>query len=343
MITFGNPAAVKFYPAEKFMEIRAAKPVDQKPLLVRLQEQVQHVSQATVCLSGGIDSQFMLRFACSLGTPVRAVTYMGTWDGSVINSDDVMHAQISAQQHSVPLDIIPIDLKWFFSSGLHIDYCKKYRLPSPQIAVHLHFLKLIKHYPGTFFLGGEIPLLCKNSDIQEGPYDVTGFNPSFLIRCAFSYLEVAKDLNIDLVKDIFMYTPEIIYQVLDENIQIVKTNQIHLEVPVNHTQMIYHNPVKFRLYERIIPGGIDTLLKANGFEKLKKYLACQSGIYNKFDLDYRQPMVDLYERNMKNVFDKTEGTVKISPAPLFKELSMRYRDSIEQSQSISCSQYYMDF
>jgi hypothetical protein len=343
MITFGSTPAVTYLPDLRSLEIKISKEPPDQPLLTLLQEQLSHVTLANVCLSGGVDSQFILRLAKTLGVPVTAYTYLSTWGGSPINTDDLVYAQRSALAAGVQLHTVEIDLKEFFESNLHIHYGKRFITPSPQIAVHLHFLYLLKDIPGTFLMGGELPLFCKGSPIQEGPCDVAGINPSFMVRCVFAYRRAAQEFDIDLVRDIFLYSPDIIHSSLNESINIVRNHQMHLEVPDEPNLKTYPNRVKHVLFNELIPGGIDPLLKATGFEKLKKYMAAESGIYNKFDLEYRRPMVDLYERHMQNPNSKTEATVRFSSAHTVERLAAEFRDAIVRHNSKCVAQYFLDF
>ena len=154
MIQFGNPAALKYYSDEKVVEIKISKPTTNKSTLDIICDQLVDVKKANVCLSGGLDSQFMLRLAHRLGISTTAYTYLGLWNGSPINTDDYVYAQLSAKKLNIPLETIEIELLDFFNNQQHLNYGKKYGLTSPQIAVHLHFLTLLKDIPDHMFVGG---------------------------------------------------------------------------------------------------------------------------------------------------------------------------------------------
>lgn len=354
MIKFGDPPAIRYEPEAKILKVKIAKPSNDNTLLENILEQLQHVEQANVCLSGGIDSQFMLRVAKKLNVPVTAYTYLTTWKGSPINCDDVVYAELVAKKEAVPLVKVEIDLYDFFSKKLHLQYARTYGVTSPQIAVHLYFIEnTFRDKPGTVFIGGEMPMMIKDSSLDMGPLDIAGISQSFLMRNSSAYRKLCNKLNIDLVRDILLYTPSIIYQTLRVSIDLVEQQQIHCDYDVQKQYNIFMYPLrlKFAIYENIIPGGIDTLLKNTGFERLKKYLASQTGVYNQFDLQYRKQLEDEHRKHQRDLtrdlegFDDTgvEGTVMFIAGNIPQELTDEYRAAIEKNNSKCIYDYSLDF
>ena len=140
MIEFGNPPALQYYEEEKFLSITIKKPEMDCTLLDLIKEQLSHIEKAHICLSGGGDSQFALRVLQQLGVPITAHTYLTTWEGAPINSDDVMTARMLTDRENIELHVTQIELYDFFNDKKHLEYGKKYATASPQIAVHLHYL-----------------------------------------------------------------------------------------------------------------------------------------------------------------------------------------------------------
>ena len=163
-----------------------------------------------------------------------------------------------------------------------------------------------------------------------------------------AYHAIAKDNNFPIVKDLLYYTPQIIYKALELSIDIVEKYQMHCEVGDTNG---YAHKLKHAIYEEILPGGINPLMKSTGFERLKKYLASQSGIYNTFDLKYRAPMELAYRDVQRNtrvdaeIGDSpgTDGTVRYKAGKLPQELTQRYRTAIEENNSKNIYEYYFDF
>ena len=352
MISFGNPPAIKYDTKHRMFSAKITKPNDDRPVLDNILEQLKHVTHANVCLSGGIDSQFALRVAKKLGVPVTAYTYLATWDGSPINSDDVVTAEIIAEKENVPLERIHIDLQNFFSSNLHMQYANEYQITSPQIAVHLYFLEQVfKDKAGTVFLGGEIPMMVKNSSASEGPMDIAGISSGFFMTSTVGYRLLAQKYNLDLVKDLLLYTPDIIYKTLDLSIDLVKEQQIHCELKPDYFVNMYAHKLKHAIYEKILPGGVNPLVKNTGFEKLKRYLASTTGIYNEFDRRYREPLKAEHQRRQRDSqaaaetgdSSGVEGSVRYIAGKLPQELTDKYRDYINKYNSKCIYEYYFDF
>jgi len=340
MITFGSPPAIKFNVESQLLSIKISEPKDSLSLVDKITQQLQHVTIANVCLSGGIDSQFMLRIAKKLNIPIKAYTYLASWQGSPINTDDVILAKTIAEKENVELEIMDIDLYEFFSTNMHLQYAKEFSVNSPQIAVHLHFLKMFKDIPGTVFMGGEMPMLIKNSDNGSGPRDIAGIPQKFLMINSVAYRQVAEKFGIELIKDILLYTPEIIYKTLEVSIDLVEKLHIHSEnVSDNPLISLYAHKIKYHIYEQIIPGGINPLTKNTGFEKLKKYQAMQSGIYNQFDINYRFPMFEEYISR----FGSDQGLMKYKAGNIPNDLTDRYREAIAKYNSEGIHEYSFDF
>jgi len=349
MIEIGNPPALQYYEEEKFLSITIKKPEMDCTLLDLIKEQLSHIEKAHICLSGGGDSQFALRVLQQLGVPITAHTYLTTWEGAPINSDDVMTARMLTDKENIELHVTQIELYDFFNDKKHLEYGKKYATASPQIAVHLHYLDTaFKDIDGTVVLGGDVPMLIKDSPPGEGPLDIAGLSGSFIMKNTQAYHAVARDNNFDIIKDLLYCTPQIIYKALELSIDIVEKYQMHCEVGDTNG---YAHKLKHAIYEEILPGGINPLMKSTGFERLKKYLASQSGIYNTFDLKYRAPMELAYRDVQRNtrvdaeIGDSpgTDGTVRYKAGKLPQELTQRYRTAIEENNSKNIYEYYFDF
>ena len=121
MITFGNPPAFKYDSDANMLSIKIAKADCSVPVLEDIVAQLQHVKQANVALSGGLDSQFALRVAKHLNVPTKAYTYLALWEGAPVNSDDVQLAIQVANKENVEIEIVELDLKEFLDTNKHIE------------------------------------------------------------------------------------------------------------------------------------------------------------------------------------------------------------------------------
>jgi len=345
MITFGNPPAFKYDSDANMLSIKIAKADCSVPVLEDIVAQLQHVKQANVALSGGLDSQFALRVAKHLNVPTKAYTYLALWEGAPVNSDDVQLAIQVANKENVEIEIVELDLKEFLDTNKHLEYGKKYKTRSPQIAFHLYFIEqTFKNKTGTLFLGGEVPMMIKNSPDDHGPLDIAGLHSGFFMGHSVSYRNLCKELNIDLVKDLPLYTPEIIYKTLKTSIDIVREKKIHSEFETDLLSVVlYSSKIKYEIYESIVPGGIDPLVKNTGFERIKKYLSITTGIYNQFDILYRRPLEQQVDRIVNKRGLGVLGGVKYIAKNLPQELTEEYRQAIEEHNSQRIYEYQFDF
>lgn len=352
MITFGNPSAFKYDANSNMLSIKISKSDDSSNALEDILAQLQHVKKANVALSGGIDSQFALRVAKKLNVPVKAYTYLTTWEGAPINSDDVMVAKQVAKQENIDIEIVEFDLKEFFDTNKHLEYGIKYKTKSPQIAFHLYFIeKTFKDKEGTLFLGGEVPMMVKNSAQGEGPLDIAGLNSSFFIGNTVSYRKICKELEIDIVRDLLLYTPNIIYKTLKISIDVAREKGKHCEQKEEYMVNMYPHKLKHEIYEAILPGGTNPLSKNTGFEKLKRYLGSNTGIYNQFDLLYRIPLEEQFSRRYQSKTAKADyidgnmqvGSVRYIAKNIPQELTEEYRETLEKYNSQCIYEYYFDF
>ena len=61
-------------------------------------------------------------------------------------------------------------------------------------------------------------MMIKNSPDDHGPLDIAGLNSGFFMSHSVSYRNLCNELNIDMVRDLPHYTPEIIYKTLKTSI-----------------------------------------------------------------------------------------------------------------------------
>jgi hypothetical protein len=343
MISIGNPASIKYSMDYNFgyAKVIIKPPNTVSSILELLEPHLRPVKKANVCLSGGIDSQFMLRLCDYFNIPHHVTTYLLMWDQSPINTDDYLHAELICKKNNIPLNTVEIDLKQFFDKNLHYQYGKTYYTGSPQIALHLYFLDLIKDRTSTLMLGGETPYMNKNSPSSQGPGDVAGLDVNFMMGGTFSYHRFAAEHNIPLIKDILLYSPELIYQTLKLNIEIVKNHQIHLET-FPGTHLLDPLPVKYQIYEHILPGGIYPLFKLSGFERIKKHFAVTSGIFDQFNKLYREPLKQQLSTQLMYTSEK-HGTVRYITDGCDKRLTTEFRQAIDEYDSKPANLYTFDF
>ena len=95
-----------------------------------------------------------------------------------------------------------------------------------------------------------------------------------------------------------------------------------------------------------MPGGINPLMKGTGFERLKKYLASQTGIYNTFDLNSNLFLYNSPDLPQKSGIVKTPKTASSSIAVNVVNQLNNFNDTIDISAfviSLITLQLYLSF
>lgn len=273
-------------------------------------EYVKDIKQAHICLSGGVDSQFWVRVCEHFNIPYTTSTYLTTWEGSPINTDDYVCAQLTAQKFNCDWTTIDIDMKEFYSSNRPIELAKKYITDSQQICLHLEYLEKVKLlWPtSTILMGGDAFYI---EDFSEDGGDLHGLTPARL-QDILTYENFFKQNDLQYLKDIFYLDAKMPSHILQLNIDYVRKHKKHLAKIKNDIN--YHMerlPVKSFILESILPGTVPTLIKVGGFERIKKYFAMTTGIYNYFDKKYRTPLVNAMADNKEIIHKNNLQEVKV--------------------------------
>ena len=314
-----------------------------------------NINEATVCLSGGIDSQFSLQVARKLGIKVRAITYAGIWQDSVINSRDLIASQRLCNDWDIPLEVIDVDLYDFLNSNELADLALKYKTSSPQVACHLKFLSQLGNSTPVI-MGGEPPIFYYYK-WANGHSTIEIALKDQIVSIAAPYYAYASEQNLTLFKELFYLDPQSLYLGYEENVRLATDKKIYLHNTLQKTSDDYNsyfqssNKINSMLYkaEFYRSLGVDIklpILKNTGFEDLKKHMALYSGVYNEFDLKFRYPLEDLLSEKLwyKNFFKFFTLDQRLDHNTDFVDLSNSYKNIIENSSNLKdLSLYNFDF
>lgn len=243
------------------------------------------------CLSGGIDSQAAYQL---LNCNKQVIIFRFAHD---LNSEEVTDAINFAQLHNINYKIITLDVLRFLNYDL-IPFAKKYKLSSPQFAVHCFFLEEIRKmkYTGAIFGGNGLvlePNLVHFVQTKAQLLDLEYYSRSNSFPIISNYLSFNKELGIKLA----ISTP-IIYDERDypkiENPYVPLGNKtVTLQARYNTKIFSYKN-----LGLSIIPQPE----KRTGFEQLKTYVGKLNFDGYAFEKFYREPLYKLHSNfNIKTV------------------------------------------
>lgn len=234
----------------------------------------------TVCLSGGLDSQFTLWAANKYNDNVDSVTFVYTWNGAVVNLDDVAQAKIVADRFNVPHRYKYFALEDIFNNLSEIS--AEHRCISPQLSAHIYSIKSLPTHR-TVLVGGDVPY------IGETP-NGTGFPANRMWSKFFKVIIHPYYASAPhVIKDLFMATPELFYTSILVNRDVVENTGKTIDT--YHTRKPNFFEYK-TLYYREIMGDdyIPVLAKRTGFESLKHHMAMTTGNYDEFDLLFRKEL-----------------------------------------------------
>ena len=272
----------------KTIKLNLEDPGDSVSLYDLWRDAFDSFDKVNVCLSGGIDSQFVCSVLSTLKKDVTVYIFSFVWDDCVFNSPDVMHAVRCCERFRYKYKQVEIDYKQLLESGKFLECCTKYRVSSPQLALQLTMLEYIDNdYP--IFLGGDIPMINYNFDTKQtsivSVVELPDVNQPFLNYSTIN--------NRIVIKDILRCNPEIHFLAYKS---FLKTSMTHKLVCTDQTSTGGAQPFRKLYYTDIGCNMIPPLLKNTGFEILKMHLAKQTGVYNEYDLRYRYPLIEILKR-----------------------------------------------
>jgi hypothetical protein len=366
LLSIGNTTTLELDYEAGTSKLILTKPSE--PNLMNLfKEQLSTLEGVTVCLSGGLDSQFTANLAKHFCKDVNAVCFRFLWDGNVINADDVLTATQFAELIDLDLHFEDIDAKDHLENNLN-EYTRRYRTMSPQISVQLAAIKKSKFNDRILMLGGEAPTVAVSADFNNvflsrkhylnedgSPQDGIGWaSPTFYFNFSAPFTILEQEHGIHIIKDPFLLTPEILYAGYYQNKYAIESFGKVIEVTTGvktnievYKQMYYKS---FEEFDYIFP-----ISKRTGFENLKFHLASQTGNYDEFDERYRIPLYNVARESTwynPSVLDQGRSpsakASKISRLTKFEgidptELEDIILNSVREVEPKACNIYQFDW
>lgn len=290
VITVGQPESVRIEPNGK-TTVTTKKNSNSAYNLIA--DQFAKFDTPVICLSGGLDSQFVALMAKTFSTDPICLIFKFVWDDNVINAFDVCLAERLCHRHNMEYETQEVNLNDLYSGNNLENYARKYKCYSPQIIPVMVGIKdsyLCQHE--IVLLGGELPLIgVDNNTASIALPRLAGqaYHLEFL-----SYMTFAKAENINIVRDPFYMSHSILYAAYRQNVKVIKESKKIASVSRNRIQS---NP---QVYKQLYYGsyGFDFIFpveKSTGFEILRKHMAAATGNYDEFDKTYRKPLELLRE------------------------------------------------
>ena len=365
-ISIGNTKTIELDFEAGSTNVYLQKP-SQPNLMDLYKEQLAGLDGVTVCLSGGLDSQFSANLAKKFCKDVNAVCFRFIWDDVVMNADDVVTAKQFADKIDLELHYEDIDARQHLENNL-VEYTRKYATLSPQISLQLAAIKNSKFNDRTMMLGGEAPTCIISKDMnnvylqrknyfdEEGninnAIEGSGSPSNFYFIYNAPFINLEREHGLHIIKDPFLLTPEILYAGYYQNKYVIESfGQVVTETsdqrrnPEPYKQNYYKS---FEEFDFVFP-----LAKRTGFESLKFYLASITGNFDEFDEKYRVPLLNIaketawYNPRLFDAGSRISFSKKVSPLDWHgidnTELEDIILNSVRETEPESCNVYSFDW
>lgn len=290
-------------------------------------------SKVNVCLSGGIDSQFVLSMLSKLKKDITVYIFSFVWEDCIFNAPDVLHAIRYCERYNFSYKNIEIDYKSFINGIEFIDYCRQYKATSPQIALQLKMLDYIDN-TNPIFLGGDIPVL--SYDFSSGTSDLEGivYQPFM----TYAFLNYARINNRLIIKELLRMNPAT--HALSYREFINTTKKHNIVIPSNHEGSGSSHQFRVLFYQDLGANLITPLLKNTGFEMLKMHLAKKTGVYNQYDLKYRYPLHQLLAGEEWYKVWNSKKQFKLTVPPLLREMQEEFEEFCRTTTNLKLLELY---
>ena len=249
-------------------------------------EKFKNFTAVNMCLSGGIDSQFVLSVLSKLKKDITVYIFSFVWEDCIFNAPDVLHAIRYCDRYGHHYKNIEINYKEMLDGSEFLNYCRKYKAKSPQISLQLKMLDYIDNNNPTF-LGGDTPMLDYDFATQKASIQGISYQPFM----TYAFLNYAEQNNRIIIKEMFRMDPECHAIAYKEFLNTIKKHKIVLSS--SGTGAGQTQPLRLLFYRDLGAEILPPLLKNTGFEILKMHLAKQTGVYNQYDVTYRFPLEQL--------------------------------------------------
>ena len=248
-----------------------------------------------ICFSGGIDSQTVIDTFLIAGVTPNVVVFKFLDD---FNEQDVSHAIKFCELRKITPHIIEFDVIRFLNNQLY-DFATKYKISSPQFAVHLYLAGLLKDlgYTCAIFGGNN---LCKS---ERNAWYIPEKEET-------DWYFYSKETNFPIIGNFWMQ---------DWRLSLKATLHMPEFTALDKTK---NYQVKIDGYRKM---GYDVLpqeQKYNGFENIKKYYEDMTGDGWTFEIQFRHPIkknAGVARKKSIVISPETETRINILKKQIFEE------------------------
>jgi hypothetical protein len=220
-------------------------------------------SRPAVCLSGGIDSQTVVDTFLYAGVTPEVVIFNFLDDHNI---HDVSHAIKFCESRNITPRLIDLDVIRFLNNQLY-DFATKYKISSPQFAVHLYMAGKLKDlgYTSVIFGGNYL------YQYSHG----TWYTPT---KEETDWVKFSREINFPIIGSFWLQ---------DWRLSLMATIHRPLSIAYDNS----HNyQAKIQGYNSMGYNVMPQEQKYNGFETIKKYYEEMTGDGWTFETQFRHPL-----------------------------------------------------
>jgi hypothetical protein len=158
-----------------------------------------------ILLSGGQDSELLLRTVIALGIPHNVITMKLLIDGCIVNTQDLYYSELYCRENDIKQNIITLDVLDFFESERYLDYVVPYSIIEPHVATHFWMLEQ-----------------CTNAPVFAGDYSWPWVNKPVLSPHRLEYSSYSRfmyDKNINGIGSFLNHSLELNMYLIDRHYQ----------------------------------------------------------------------------------------------------------------------------
>jgi hypothetical protein len=159
-----------------------------------------------VLLSGGQDSELLLRTIMSLGLDYSVTTMKLVVDDCIVNTQDLYYSEMFCRENNVKQNIITLDVYDFFESKKYLNYLIPYSIIEPHVATHFWMLEQCDDTP--VFAGDYSWPWIEKSILSPHRLEYSSYSRFMLdnnINGISSFLNHSLELNMHLIDRHYHY------------------------------------------------------------------------------------------------------------------------------------------
>lgn len=198
-----------------------------------------------ILLSGGQDSELLLRTVRALGLSHNVITMKLLIDGCIVNTQDLYYSELYCRENNIKQNIITLDVLDFFESERYLDYLVPYSIIEPHVATHFWMLEQ-----------------CDNRPIFAGDYSWLWADKSILSPHRLEYSSYSRfmhDKNINGIGSFLNHSLELNMHLIEKHTQY-------------YNDKLESGRFKSNLYGSLGVGGFVPRLRNSGWEGLTSKL-----------------------------------------------------------------------